>query len=133
MNQINPFYLIFLSIVIVIFLLFKTSNLQSSVDDAKKSLQETKTIALELKQYKNSFAKTKENFKREIANKYWIKQNNIKLIYKKDGVNIVANKLNLEILNKVISRIFNGVYKIKSFNIETKDNKIASLEMSLQW
>jgi hypothetical protein len=41
--------------------------------------------------------------------------------------------LNLDILNKLSSRIFNGIYKIKSFNIETKDNKTASFEMSLQW
>jgi hypothetical protein len=133
MNQINPFYIIVLSIVIVVFLFFKISNLENSLNEAKKSFQETKKVAFELKAYKNAFKKTKQNFKREIANKYWIKKNNIILNYIPNGVNIKANKLNLDILNKLSSRIFNGVYKIKSFNIQTKDNKTASLEMSLQW
>jgi hypothetical protein len=88
---------------------------------------------LELKAYKNTFSKTKYNFKREIASKYWIKDNKITLHYEKDGVDISAKKIKLEILNKLMSRIFNGVYKINSFNVATKDNKTASLEMSLKW
>jgi uncharacterized protein YneF (UPF0154 family) len=133
MNQINPFYIILLFVAIIVFLFVKISNFEDKLNDAKNSYQENKKIAIELKEYKDTFKKAKSSFKKEIANKYWIKQNNIKLIYISNGVKIKAKKLKLEILNRLVSRIFNGIYKIKSFNIETKDNKTASFEMSLQW
>jgi uncharacterized protein YneF (UPF0154 family) len=133
MNQINPFYIILLFVAIIVFLFVKISNFEDKLNDAKNSYQENKKIAIELKEYKDTFKKAKSSFKKEIANKYWIKQNNIKLIYISNGVKIEAKKLKLEILNRLVSRIFNGIYKIKSFNIETKDNKTASFEMSLQW
>lgn len=135
MNRVNPLHVIALTVVLILFVFFQLSNIKSELAEQKEAYKKSELIAKELVAYKKFYADKKrlqKSFQR-ILSQGSLKKTNLKIAHKKDGVKVTAKAIDLYALNSLLSKIFNGAYRIKRLNIQAVDATHAKLDMEIQW
>lgn len=135
MNQLNPFYLVALVMLLVVFSVVNLQNVKVERVLIVKDLNEKVKIAKELQSLKKVYNdKVKIKYSLEKILKYSsLKKIDISKTYKKTGVVLKAKAVDLIALNILMGKILNGSFNIDKLKIKRINDKEATLEVGIKW
>ena len=135
MNQINPIYFGLLLVVFLFLSVFKLNEQRDSLTEAKQTYKTTQKLTSQLKDLKNVYA-NKAKIKKEmqrILNNPVLRASKVVQKFKKTGVKINSESMDLNALNKLMGKILNASYNISSLKIKRLSDTKVSLSMEIKW
>lgn len=135
MNRLNPLYIIALALFVAFFSLVKLQNVKTEIQQTQKSVDEKVKIAKELGSLKKVYSdKTKIKRALEKILRYsTIQKANISKEYRKSGVTLKVESINLVALNALMGKLLNGSFAIEKLNVKRLSDKKATLEVGIKW
>lgn len=135
MNRLNPLYIIALALFVAFFSLVKLQNVKTEIQQTQKSVDEKVKIAKELGSLKKVYSdKTKIKHALEKILRYsTIQKANISKEYRKSGVTLKVESINLVALNALMGKLLNGSFAIEKLNVKRLSDKKATLEVGIKW
>ncbi len=135
MSRINPLHIIALLFVMILFIFFLLADIKEEVQEEKESYKKSQKIAKELFSYKKLYGDTKRiqaSLKR-ILSQSSLRKAKLKIVKKKESTLITSPSISLYALNSLLSKIFNGPYRIKTLDIKRIDKTHARLKLEIEW
>ncbi len=135
MNRINPLYVAFLLVVVLLVLLVQLHNAKDDYQAAKEEYKEVAALTQQLQGLKKVYADTKK-IKRDlhrIFNNNLLKSANFKLHETKNALQVSTQSIDVKGLNYVMGKILNGAYNIRSLTIKKLSGEKASMQMEIKW
>lgn len=135
MSRINPLHIIALLFVMILFIFFLLADIKEEVQEEKESYKKSQQIAKELFSYKKLYGDTKRiqaSLKR-ILSQSSLRKAKLKIVKKKESTLITSPSISLYALNSLLSKIFNGPYRIKTLDIKRIDKTHARLKLEIEW
>jgi len=131
MNRINPIYISILLVMILVFTAFKLSSSKDELKEAKTSYAQVQKVSSSLVGLKKVYGD--KNKIRASLTKILKTLPKLKYKMKNSSVKITAKSLDLASLNKIMSKFLNNSYNINSFNIKRLSDEKVSLNMEIKW
>ena len=135
MNQINPLQIGGLLLVVILFLFFKLSGVQSEIVEADQSFKKSEKLALDVSALKNVYADKKRTQKRleKIFSNRKLHTANLKIKKQKKLVKVSSESIDSSALNYLMGKVLNDSYNITTLKIKQLSKEKASLEMEIKW
>jgi len=127
MNRVNPLYLLAITVVVILFLLFKITSLREELRENKEDYFAKQKVAVALSSLKNLSA-SKASLIRYLSH-----AKGFTFTQTQKGISLHAKALNKKELDRIMAKILNSAYWIKSMKIVKIDNQKASLDMEIVW
>jgi len=135
MNRINPLYLLAFFFLLCIGSLYSLTHAKDARESARKSYEETYSLAHDLQGLRNVYDQKEQqqkslsllldhpslrsaNFTKEQKNTLW---------------HVRSTRLDKKQLDMFLGKILNAGYPLKGFSIERLDNENATIDMEIQW
>ena len=125
MNRINPFYLGFLLIALILFLSFKLNSAKTDLLEVKKAYKESEKLGVELSGLKKAYSK---KFKLSSFKSASLVQKKTK-----KGVIISSKSMDIKVLNSLMGKLLNGTYNITDMKIKKLSDTKVSLHLEIKW
>ncbi len=125
MNRINPLYVGFLLLALLLFLSFKLSSAKLELAQAKEDYKESAKLSSKLSELKKIYNK---EFK--LAS---LKSNSLVQKKNKSGVIISSSSLDAKTLNALMGKLLNGAYNITTLKIKKLSDTKVSLHLEIKW
>jgi hypothetical protein len=135
MNRINPLQIIALLMMVFIFVFFKLSSEKQQLEDEKVHLTKMTQLCDELVSLKKVYG-DKKRIRREIDKilRYSsIKNAKVQREYKKSGIHLYCESIELVPLNALMAKLLNGSFNITTLKIKRVDDKKAKLNVEIKW
>ena len=135
MNQINPLQIGGLLLVVILFLFFKLSGVQSEIVEADQSFKKSEKLALDVSALKNVYAdkkRTQERLEKIFSNRK-LHTANLKIKKQKKLVKVSSESIDSSALNYLMGKVLNDSYNITTLKIKQLSKEKASLEMEIKW
>jgi len=135
MNQINPLQIGGLLLVVILFLFFKLSGVQSEIVEADQSFKKSEKLALDVSALKNVYADKKRTQKRleKIFSNRKLHTAKLKIKKQKKLVKVSSESIDSSALNYLMGKVLNDSYNITTLKIKQLSKEKASLEMEIKW
>jgi len=127
MNRINPFYIVAMTIALILFLIFKIGTLREQLDESTKNYTAKKEMAAKLVKLKNLSAS------KAVLIRYVKNIQGVHLTQTSMSVILKAKSLDRKTIDKIMAKVLNNAYWIKKISIKKIDNQTASLDMEIVW
>ena len=134
MNKINPLYIIALLLIMVIFMISKTGNLQQQINAIKVSIATTQITGKYLADLKKEFSNKQQHAKiaQSIIEQQGLMNDGNTFKVNPTNITIELNNLNNAQTQKVVSKLINSSLYITRFAVEDVDlNKSMRMEIKL--
>jgi len=135
MKSINPLHIGILLVVMIAFLFMKLSQTKEELITTQEEYSSSYKLAHKLSGLKSLYAdkvKTKKELRKILKNSL-LKNSRVVSVEKRDFMKISADKIDLESLNYLMSKILNGSFIISMLRIEKINDKEAALEVEIKW
>jgi len=135
MNQINPLQIGGLLVVVILFLFFKISGVQSEILEADKHFKKIEKLALDVSALKNVYADKKRIQKslQKIFSNRKLQSANLKIENKNKKIKVSSESMDSIALNYLMGKILNDSYNITTLKIKQLSKEKASFEMEIKW
>jgi len=134
-NQINPIYLGLLLVAFVFLSIFNLNNQKKDLDLAKSEFKSTRKLTDDLVALKNVYA-NKNKIKKElerILNNPSLTKSELEKSFKKTGVKVTSKSMDINDLNKLMSKMLNGTYNLTSLKIKKLSDTKVDFFMEIKW
>jgi hypothetical protein len=125
MNRINPLYLGFLLVAMVLFFSYKLSGAKNDLTEAKESYRESLKLGVELSGLKKVYTSK--------LNLSSFKSSSLLQKESKPGVILSSESMDVKVLNSLMSKVLNGAYNITSLKIKRISESKVSLHLEIKW
>lgn len=135
MKHINPLHLVVLFIVVFLFMLLKLGEAKTEFLQTQDTYNETVELIAKLDSLKEIYT-DKDGVKKSLGivlNQPTLKAANIKQILGSSGITLSASKMDQIALNSLMSKIYNGSYKVHLLEIKKINDAEVSLTMEIRW
>ena len=135
MSRINPLHIIGLLLVILLFIFFKLNGIKEELVQVKQTLSQTQQLSKEVVALKKVYG-DKKRIKRELQKilRYsTLRSANIQKEYKKSGVLLTCESIELAPLNTLMSKLLNNSFHIERLKIKKLSDKTAQLHLEIKW
>jgi len=135
MSKANPFHIVILLVVILLFLVLKLHIAKDELAHAKKSYKEVQNVAMEIEALENIYNNKNKNTKllQKILKNPVLKGVNIDKKFTNLGATIVIKSADKKVLNFLMAKVLNNSFNIDSFKIQRLSDENVSLKMEIRW
>ncbi len=132
MSKINPVHIIISLSVLALFLFVQVQRSKGELIEQRVLFLQTKEIAQKTAAYKKLYAKKNKKILRYMLTSF-AKNGNLHMKQNQNSFIVSSTSLSLSVLNSLLSKIFNGAYKIEKLEIKKIDKRYASFRLEITW
>jgi hypothetical protein len=134
-KRVNLLYIIALLSIVILLLFLKIGEMKSTLAEKQAILKESKELVAQQLAYKRAYGDkdySRRAFERIVTQPSFQKAG-VHFTATPKGMKISAKRVTLRVLNSLMTKIFNGPYKIKILNIKRDNPNSADLRMEIVW
>ena len=132
MSKINPVHIIILLSALALFLFVQVQRSKGELAEQRVLFLQTKEIAQKTAAYKKLYAKKNKKILRYMLTSF-ANKGNLHMKQNQNSFIVSSTSLPLSVLNSLLSKIFNGAYKIEKLEIKKTDKRYASFRLEITW
>ena len=135
MNKVNPFYLVAILLVMLIFAFMKLSSVKEELVEIKSEYKTVSSLTSELVGLKNIYGNSKKSKKalQRVLRISSLKSANIVQKNKKNSITLSSKSMSKKALNLLMGKVLNGTYNVTSFKVRKLSETNVSFNMEIKW
>jgi hypothetical protein len=131
--RINPLYIALLLVVTLLFVMYQLANSKTELRESRNTLMETEAMAEEIDALKRAWdnPKTSDRSLQRLLASPQLKSANIQRTKKRGLTVLKSKKADLKSSDYLFTKLFNGTYILKQFEIKRLDDQSVSFSVEI--
>lgn len=126
MNRVNPIHILALLVVLLVFFIFKVSEVKSELAVAQNEYKQRVKVSQELKDLEKAYGS-----KKDVEN--IIRRFKVNKDFKNSSVVLSSSSMDKNEIDKLMGRLLNSPCNIASFDIKKISDDKVSFDMEIKW